>query len=180
MSRIVIVGTSCTGKTHLAKRVAKSLTLQHIKLDELYWNPDWTPTPVENFRTMVDQVTDQDSWVVDGNYSIVRDIVWRKANHLLWLNYSFRLVFWRAFFRTTRRIISREELFSGNRETLRRTLFNRESILWWVIRTHKRRRRQYRKILESATFTNLELLELSKPKDAETLVEMLPNFRLSA
>jgi len=180
MPRIVIVGTSCSGKTQLAKRIAKLLTLAHIELDELYWKPNWTPSPIENFRAIVDQATDEDRWLVDGNYGKVRDIVWRKANHLIWLNYSFRIVFWRAIVRTMRRVISREELFAGNRETLGRVLFDRESIVWWVIRTYKRRRREYRKILESVAFQNLELLELSNPKEAETLLEMLPKSRLSA
>ena len=50
------------------------------------------------------------AWALDGNYGKVRDIVWRQATHLIWLDYSFPLVFWRIFSRTVRRAILREEL----------------------------------------------------------------------
>ena len=58
-------------------------------------------------------------WVVDGNYNMVRDIVWQRATTLAWLNLSFPVVFWRALSRTVIRSFGRRTLFSGNKESIR-------------------------------------------------------------
>ena len=106
-------------------------------------------------------------WVVDGNYAMVRDIVWPRATTIVWLNYSFPLVFWRAFRRTFIRSVGRKTLFSGNRETIKMAFFSKESILWWVITTFRRRRKQFRAILDGGEFPHLERIEFRNPRDAD-------------
>ena len=50
--------------------------------------------------------------------------------------------------RTIRRVLTQEELYSGNRESLRMAFLSRESILWWVITTFHRRRKRYRQLFD--------------------------------
>ncbi|MPZ15785.1 MAG: hypothetical protein GEU73_15410 [Chloroflexi bacterium] len=45
LTRVVVVGTSCAGKTTLARRLARILASEHVELDSLYWGPEWTPRP---------------------------------------------------------------------------------------------------------------------------------------
>lgn len=164
MLRVAVVGTSCSGKTTLARRIAQTNGIPHIELDVLYWGPNWTPQPIEDFRELVIKVAAGQSWVIDGNYSSVRDIIWPRATHLVWINLSFAIVFWRALSRTFKRVITREQLFAGNRETVRLAFFDRDSILWWVIRTHHRRRREYRDIFSSGSYPHLEVFEVRNNK----------------
>ncbi len=73
--RISVVGNTGSGKTTLAAELADMLGCPHIELDALHWGPDWTPQPVDIFRDRVRQATAGERWVVDGNYSRVRDII---------------------------------------------------------------------------------------------------------
>ena len=138
MARVVVIGTSCAGKTTFARSLARILIFPHIELDALHWLPNWTERSVDEFRTLTAQALSQDCWVIDGNYAV--DLTWSRATTVIWLNYSFPIVLWRALTRTLRRAVTREELFAGNRESLRMAFLNRESILWWVVTTFHRRR----------------------------------------
>ena len=113
MQRLNIVGTSGSGKTTVAKRAAEALRFPFVELDALHWEPDWQEAPVEVFRERVSEATRESPWVVDGNYSKVRDIVWARADTVIWLDYSFTLIFLRLLWRTFRRVINREELWSA-------------------------------------------------------------------
>ena len=134
MKRVVVIGSSCSGKTTLARRLAEALGCEHIELDALYWGPGWSEAPREAFRAAVEERLAGDRWVMDGNYSVVRDVVWSRATDAIWLNYPFPIVLGRALVRTLRRIVLREELFGGNRESFRRAFLSRGSILWWVMK----------------------------------------------
>lgn len=162
--RIAVVGTSCSGKTTLARRLAHLTGLPHIELDRLHWLANWTPKPLPEFRAAVSEHVAAPQWVLDGNYSKVRDIVWSRAVHLVWLNLPFPVVMWRALTRTARRIVTREELYSGNRENLKTALFEPDSIIWWVIKTHKRRQREYRALIDQQIYPHLIVHEVRQPQ----------------
>jgi len=152
MKRVIVIGSSCSGKTTFACRLGELLGSDHIELDALHWGPGWSEVPVEEFRTALEERIAKDRWVVDGNYSAVRDIVWGKATDAVWLNYRFPVVFGRALARTLRRIALREEVCNGNRESLKKAFFSRDSILLWILTTFRRRRRVYRKIFDEGRF----------------------------
>jgi hypothetical protein len=99
--------------------------------------------------------------------------VWSRATTVIWLNYDFPTVLWRALARTLRRAITREELFAGNRESLRMAFLSRESLLWWVLMTYHRRRKQYRRLFDAATFSQLTYVEFRKPSEADHFLERL-------
>ena len=138
--RIVVVGTSCRGKTTFSKRLAERLDRPHIELNALHWGPNWTPSP--DFTCRVAEATAADVWIVDGNYTKVRDLAWRRASAMVWLNFSFPLVFWRSLARTCRRIASGDEIHNGNRESVVGAFFHWDGIPWWVVRTFHSRRRE--------------------------------------
>ena len=165
--RIVIVGSSCAGKSTLADRIAEARGIPHVCLDELHWLPGWKERPLDEFRPLVADAVAGDAWVVDGNYSKVRDAIWPRATTVLWLNYSFPVVWARAMRRTISRSITGEELYNGNRESWRQSFFSRESILWWILTTFRSHRRMYRELIDTNAFPHVEWFELRRPAEAE-------------
>jgi adenylate kinase family enzyme len=142
--RVVVVGTTGSGKSQLAERLAGQTGLRVIELDALYWGKDWQPVPLELFRHRVERETKEDGWIVVGNYSQVRDIVWPNADTLVWLDLPLSLVMWRLLRRTVRRAATRTELWNtGNRESFRNAFLSRQSILLWALKTHRRNRERY-------------------------------------
>ena len=170
--RIAIIGTTGSEKTVLAHRLAHALDLHHIELDALYWGPDSQERPPEEFRSKVDVQTQNQRWVTDGNYQMVSDLVWERATHLIWLNYSFPLVMWRLVSRTLFRAVARAPVFSGNRESLSMA-FSRDSILLWGLTTHGPNRKRYRLVFDGNTYDDVKKIELRRPRDERSLMGML-------
>ena len=98
--RLVVIGVSGSGKTTLARQIARTLDLPHVELDTLYWEANWQAASSPVFRGRVQEATAGDAWVVDGNYSQGRDIVWSHATHLVWLDYGLATVMGRVLWRT--------------------------------------------------------------------------------
>ena len=90
--RLVVIGVTGSGKSTLAGRLAALLNLACIDLDALHWDPNWTEAPVEVFRSRVETATRSGRWVAAGNYHVVRDLIWPRAEAALWLDYSLPLV----------------------------------------------------------------------------------------
>jgi adenylate kinase family enzyme len=171
--RVVIIGSSCAGKTTFAVRLAEALGQPTTDLDELFWAPNWQPKPLEEFRRLAEQAASSERWVVAGNYSDVRAVLWPRATAVVWLNYGFAVVLWRAVTRTVRRVVTRELLWQGNRESFKRSFLSRESILVWVVSTFYKRRRQFQALRENNPYPHLSWVELNHPAEAERFVRSL-------
>lgn len=165
--RYVIVGTSGSGKTTLASRLSTQLGYPHVELDQIHWQPGWEPRPLEEFRAMVSSRVEESCWVVDGNYSKVRDIVWARAQAVIWLDLPFYTVMWQLLGRTLDRVIGRREPFDGCRETWGKTFASRESILWWAAKTWWRRRSEYPQLFEQSRYSHLDVFRVT---DSEGLL----------
>lgn len=165
LGRIVVVGTSGSGKTTFAHRLASRLGTQCVELDSLYWGPGWTRRP--DFEQDVLAAAWQPRWVIDGNYSRVRDIIWRRSTAIVWLDYSFARVFSRACRRTVRRVFLGERLYGGNREGILEALFDVEAPLWLVVRTHGRRRREFPELFKRPEYRHASVIHLQTPTAAE-------------
>jgi hypothetical protein len=69
--------------------------------------------------------------------------VLERADVVVWLDLPRRVWLPRLIRRTIRRIVRREELWSGNRETFRNAFLSRDSLLLFALRNYPRRRRLY-------------------------------------
>ncbi|HEX5104443.1 MAG TPA: hypothetical protein VFV87_11560 [Pirellulaceae bacterium] len=166
--RIVVAGTSCCGKTTFSRQLAQRLGRRHIELDALYWGPNWTPQP--DFVSRVDEATAAEEWIVDGNYTMVRELTWARATALVWLNLGLPLVFWRSLTRTCQRIGTGEAICGSNRETVAKSFFHWDGIPWWVLRTFRSRQRELRSLLPGPAFAHLHVIELRQPAEADALL----------
>ena len=173
MQRIAVVGTSCSGTTSVARQLGEALGIPHVEMDALHWMPDWQMRPRDEFRALITGVVSGERWILDGNYGGVRDLVLPRATHLVWLNYPFATVLWRALTRTLRRALTREKLFCGNRESLRLGFLHKDGIPWWVVRTHGGRKQRYRALLQGGRYPHLSVIELKNQNEADRLLKEL-------
>lgn len=174
MRRIIIVGTSGSGKTTLAGQLAARLAIPHVELDALHWQPGWAPAERESLRTHVTDAISGDGWVVDGNYSMVRDITWARADTIIWLDFSLSVILWRVTTRTVRRLFSGVELWNGNRERWG-SVFSRDSIILWALTTWRTNRQRYAEIFTQPQpeHAHLRLIHLRSPRQARRWLERL-------
>ena len=161
--RAAVVGVTGSGKTTLACRLAERFGIPRVELDALFWGPNWTPRPAETFARLVDAAIAGETWVVDGNYHLVRDRVWRRANALFWLDYSLPQILWQLTQRICRRTLTQEELWSGNREKGWRHLFTRDSLYLWALKTYGRRRKEYAALPHLPEYAHLAVVRLKTP-----------------
>ena len=170
--RIHIIGTTGSGKSTLAAHVARDLGCPHVELDALFWGPDWTPVPAEQFLARVETAVSGESWVADGNYSsALGPRLWDRADMVVWLDFPLRLILWRLWGRTLRRAGRRENLWgTGNRETWRKAFASRESIFLWALKTHNLRRERYIQTLTDPAFAHVNFVRLTSPAEVEAWV----------
>ena len=174
--RIVVIGTSGSGKTTMARAIAGMLGVPHVELDALHWEPNWTEASLEVFRERVALALGHDAWSVDGNYAKVRDIVWVRADTVVWLDYPLWLIMTRLTRRTAGRIVSRRELWNGNRESLRSAV-SRDSILLWALQTYSRHKREFRELIKQPEHAHLTVIHLHSPQEATSWLNQLAASR---
>ena len=138
-----MVGNTGSGKTTFARALAQKLGVPHVELDALNWKSGWVIASHEEIRAQVEAVLAGDGWVIDGNYQgPLGTTVLDEADDIVWLDLPFPTTFWRLLGRTLRRLRTREELWgTTNRETFRSAFLSRNSILWYLLKTYRRRRR---------------------------------------
>jgi adenylate kinase family enzyme len=174
--RIVVIGTTSSGKSTLAERLANRLHMDFIELDALHWEPNWQEAPLDVFRARVEKALRQaERWVVAGNYHVVRDLVWPKAEAVIWLDYSLWRIFWQLTRRTFARWWNQELLWGKNRENLwmHFKLWSQESLFHWLFKTYWRRKREYPMLLSLPQHQHLKLIRLGYPKETEKWLESL-------
>lgn len=146
---MVVIGSSCAGKTTFSARLATKPGLKHVELDALHREPNWKEAETAAFRERVEAALDSEAWVVDGNYtSKVKDIVWSRADTVLWLDPPLRTILARFLWRSVTRSLRGELLWGHSRESLRNSIFSRKSLLVWIVSTHKRRTRASESLLK--------------------------------
>lgn len=166
LRRVRVVGTSGSGKTTFARRLAAVLDVPHVELDEVFWGPDWVKRDLAEARADLEDRLSAPAWVVDGNWeSSAGDVLGAAADTTVWLDYPRRVVMARVVRRTLRRGLLRTRLWHGNRESLR-NLFLRdpdENVVLWAWTTHAGRRQRYAAL---AAEPDAHVVRLAGPRDA--------------
>jgi adenylate kinase family enzyme len=176
MQRILIIGSGGAGKSTLARQLAARLGLTHTELDSLYWLPDWAHITEAEFLARVDAVTSEPHWVLCGNYSTTQTITFKRADTVIWLDYPLLFIFGRLLKRTVQRVVTRENLWgSGNRETLRNAFFSRDSLLLYILKTHRRRSTTFARLMSENTNPSLTWLRFTSPRDTDAWLRTLPS-----
>jgi adenylate kinase family enzyme len=152
--------------------LARALAAPHVELDGIFHQPGWTPLDDDTFKARVADATAGPSWVVDGNYSTVRDIVWERADTVVWFDLSYAVVMARTVRRTLRRVVTREELWNGNREPWS-NLYSRNpqtSIIAWSATRHGIYRQRYAEAEHDPRWARMRFVRLRSQREAEAFL----------
>jgi adenylate kinase family enzyme len=176
--RVSVVGNSGSGKSTLAAALAAGLAVPLLELDSIFHQPGWAELPGDEFRSRVAAVAAGDGWVIDGNYTAVRDLVWARADTVVWLDLARPLVMRRVVGRTLRRAALRQELWNGNREPWSNwlTLDPERSIIMWSWTQHARYRLRYAEAMADPAWAHLRFVRLRSPAEVRTFLDNSRNF----
>jgi adenylate kinase family enzyme len=169
--RIAVVGVSGNGKTTFARRLAAKLELPYTELDALHHLPGWVEASEADFRRDVQTVMDRsDGWVLDGSYmGKLGDLILQRADTIVWLDQPLPLVLRRLVTRAVKDIVTKRDLFNGNRQTWRFAFWGRDSLVGYAVRQHFRRRRVWPP--RFACVPGLEVVRLRSPREVERWLE---------
>jgi adenylate kinase family enzyme len=173
--RILIVGPSGSGKTTLARQLGQIHDFPFVDLDDLHWLPNWQTRPHTELRAAVAAVVAQEAWVISGNYNMLQDLTWPRAQLVIWLDLSLPLTLGRVIWRCLTRSILKEPCCNGNYESLRMTFLSKDSLLLWVLHSHAKIRLRYCERAEAETGS--PVLRLNEPAAVETFFRQLKRLR---
>lgn len=176
-----MVGTSASGKSTFAKQLAEKLQLGYIELDDLFWMNDWQETPdadffqkIENAIEKAESDSNQHGYVIDGNYTRTTVIKWKEVDTVIWLDLPFSLNLFRSVKRALSRAIFQTKLWqsSNNTESFGQML-SRDSIILWMIKTHRKNRKKYLMMMNDPKYSQIKFIHLKSRKEIENFLNQL-------
>ena len=169
---VAVYGHSGSGKSTLGRRLSEALGVPYVELDAIFHaHPNWVDLERDEFRARVSELLEANpaGWVIDGNYSAVRDLILPRADTVVWLRLPFRVVYPRLARRTVVRSFQGAELWNGNRESLRQTFLTRDSMLLWGITSWRRTIRHTRRDLQTIPH-QAQVIELTSARAVQELL----------
>jgi adenylate kinase family enzyme len=170
--RILVAGISGAGKTTMAQALATRLGLPFHELDALrFTGPDWAADP--DFPERVAAIAAAPGWIFDSlGYPEVRDLLWTRADTVVWLDYPRSVIMPRVLRRSVRRTLLRERIFGGNVETLS-GWFSGDHPAWWAWSQHAARRSEIERRTRDPRFAPLHVLRFRSPRGADRWLRSL-------
>ncbi|MFD3940988.1 adenylate kinase [Streptomyces sp. NPDC058611] len=125
------------------------------------------PLPLDEFRGEADRVTRGESWVVEGNYSKLADVVWHRADVLVWLDLPLSLIVCRIVHRSLRQLAGLDTSAQARRLTWNRAFFNRRSLLRTAIRKYRENRPRYASQVAETAALGVDVVRLRSGRQAD-------------
>jgi adenylate kinase family enzyme len=170
--RIIVTGSSNSGKTTLATRLAEALAIPWTDLDALHWEASWREAELSVFHERIRAATAPDAWVLAGNYfSQQQHVSWPRADTVVFLDLPLRTLLQRCARRTWRRWRTQEQLYGGeNRESIREQLMVWDpdhSLMTHIVKTHRRRRREFEQFQRDPRWSHIAFVHLRSSAEIE-------------
>lgn len=166
MKKVIVIGTTGSGKSTFAIQLANKLKCHYIQLDLLFWKPNWEWSSDEDFFQKIRNEIDRDCWILDGNYTRTQSITWTVADTVIWIDLPFWQTFYQCFTRSFKRALSQEELWpnTGNRESFKRML-SKDSILLWLFKTYDIHKQKYENKFNDPLYSHITFHRLKSRKE---------------
>lgn len=166
MRKVALFGAPATGKSTLARWLSAELDQPHTDLDDLLFTPDGA-LPLEEFRRQAGEITRTDGWIVEGNFSKLADVVWHRADTLVWLDFPLPLIVYRIVRRSLRQLAGRDDSAQARRLTWSTAFFSRRSLLRTAIRKYRTNRPRYARQVSETADLGVEIVRLRSPRDVQ-------------
>jgi adenylate kinase family enzyme len=88
MKRVLILGSSGSGKSTFARKLGEITGLPVVHIDQLYWEPGWVQAPKPVYLERLHRALAQDRWIIDGNNSSTIDLRVPRADRIILLDRS--------------------------------------------------------------------------------------------
>jgi len=152
----------------MARALSERFALPYTELDALFHGPGWVERPT--FAADVAAVVAGESWIIDSDgYSAVRDLMWARADTLVWMDLPRWQVMSRVVRRSLWRGLRRAELWNGNRETFGAWRDSGHPV-WWAWHQHGNRRRTIGGRLEDPVWVHLHVVRLRTAAEARSFL----------
>lgn len=162
----MVASASGSGKTTLGRALAKKLGAPFIEVDAVQHLRNWALATPAQFRAQVEPILDGESWVIDGTApDMVGRLVVERAELIIWLDLPPWVWLPRLLRRSARRWFFREELWNGNRESLRDIFGPPDGVLPHAIRAYFFRRGRVRARLDGCA-----VLRLTRVRDVDAFL----------
>ena len=175
IQRINVIGTTGSGKSTVSNQIAEKLNLPYIELEALCWQSNWTELTDEKFFSKVEKALSTDSWVLDGTYPRTRHIKWNRVQIVIYLDLPFHIVLYRIIKRSLIRGFKNEELWAGNKETVLKHLFTRDSMILWTMKTFFTNRKRFAINSKNPEYSHIKFVRLRSKKEIGNFVTQLKN-----
>jgi adenylate kinase family enzyme len=167
MKKILVIGTSGSGKSTLAKQLSELLDVQFFPSDNFYWKAGWKIAPSEKVLEQVKSVLSQKKWILDGNFETERELVWKQADCIVWLDYSLVVIIKQVAARNFKWLLACQTTWSGNKMTFQRAI----SGIRHAIKSHSVKKRNYPSWL--AELSDVKVYRFYRKQEAETWLHSL-------
>lgn len=91
MKRILIVGCPGAGKTTFGRKLAEKTGIPLFHLDLVWHRPDRTTVSFEEFDSRLEEILNQDEWIIDGNYKRTLPERLQEADTVFFLDYPLEV-----------------------------------------------------------------------------------------
>ena len=69
MQRILVMGSSGSGKSTFSKRLSEITGIPMVSVDALFWKPGWIESDKAEFHERLTAAARQPRWIMDGNFT---------------------------------------------------------------------------------------------------------------
>lgn len=145
--KIWVIGSPGSGKSFFSKQLAKLLGHKNYCLDDFFWLPGWQKRELSSFKANVATLIKKERWIIEGVYSQIAEEVLHEVDAVVWFDPPLYTLLYRVFMRSLRHIWTGKDLCNGNRETIG-NLLSKQSILLFLLRSHKNHRQEYENYCE--------------------------------
>jgi adenylate kinase family enzyme len=159
VTRIVVAGLPGAGKSTLARAISASIGLPYVEADAYLHGPRWTRNRFFE-RDLAAALPANGRWVTDAGGPLGRELLWQRADTLVWLDLPRRVVMARVLRRSIRRALFATKLWAGNQERFSDWLRPSHPIrLSWSL--HQARRQEYARLLGDPNYRHLQVIHIT-------------------
>ena len=83
MQRVLVLGSSGSGKSTFARKLGEITGLPVVHLDQLFWEPGWVPGAEGRVSAAVARGLARDQWIIDGNNPSTLDLRLPRADRII-------------------------------------------------------------------------------------------------